>query len=257
MALKDSTAAFVDRECFWCFWFQNQKMLSNAGGTRVNPVQRSLARGGRKVAAKKPYLQYRNKAKQLFTKTWEPGSRKMSAKALDWWVKNWNIFLWQKTLFLLKCSNSATVKHVWDCISAKEVGDLVSTYGKFLSIMPYHQGGIWLAPDLFCSRRMTTNIQPVSLRTFFYEKKNKKSWKWWCGSHRALFSTSWSQSEIKWQGRRIWESLNPQRICDKFSKMFGTTYQQSFFKNCVQVFLEDSMLFEMMPTKSTQFLKKN
>lgn len=38
----------------------------------------------------------------------------------------------------------------------------------------HHQGGVSLAPDLFCSRTMTPNIQPMSIRTSSV-KKNKKS----------------------------------------------------------------------------------
>lgn len=50
---------------------------------------------------------------------------------------------------------------------------------RYLPIMQYHQGGVWLATNLFCSRRMTPNITPRSLRTIFSIGNQKTSWKCW------------------------------------------------------------------------------
>lgn len=102
---------------------------------------------------------------------------------MPWWVKNWNIF---RSLFAegYKRGWKVTVKHgggssqVWGCIFTNSFRDLVKIngvlnaekYRLILSIMP--QGSIWLAPNLSCSRIMTPNIQPSSLRTIFsIEKK--------------------------------------------------------------------------------------
>lgn len=93
------------------------------------------------------------------------------------------------------------------------VSSMLRNTSGYLSIMQYHQGDVWLAPNLFCSRTTTPNIQPMSLRTTFSVKKNKKSWKWRYGLHRAQISTSSSLSGITWGDRRIWGSLHPQRIC--------------------------------------------
>ncbi|KAK1794182.1 hypothetical protein P4O66_011080 [Electrophorus voltai] len=43
--------------------------------------------------------------------------------------------------------------------------------------------------------------------------------------------------------RRQKDLRKPTSTEDLFSKMFGTTYQPSSFKNCVQVYLEELMLF--------------
>lgn len=66
-----------------------------------------------------------------------------------------------------------------------------------------------------------------------YGVKDKVSWKWWHGPHRALISTPSSVCGITRRDRRIWHSLHPQKIWK-----FGTT-----FKNCVQVYPVTLMLF--------------
>lgn len=60
---------------------------------------------------------------------------------------------------------------------------------KYLSIMPYHQPGMWLTPNFIWSRTTITSVQQISFRTTIVVKKNK-SCKWWFVPTRALISTS-------------------------------------------------------------------
>ena len=64
----------------------------------------------------------------------------------------------------------------------------------------------------------------------------------WYGPHRALISTSWSQSGITW--RSTWDGLNNKSTEEhSFSRMVTTTYLQVTMKNCVKVNRGELLLF--------------
>lgn len=51
---------------------------------------------------------------------------------------------------------------VWDCLLRSKK---VRNTSRYISIMQYHKGGIYLAPNLFCSRKTTSKNTTMSLRT--------------------------------------------------------------------------------------------
>lgn len=91
---------------------------------------------------------------------------------------------------LIYCpETSATVKHGGDFLhlgaaflhvylenwSGLFLSSMLQNADRCLFFMRYHQKGVCLAPNLFCSRTLTPNIQPRSLRTISSIKKNKNS----------------------------------------------------------------------------------
>lgn len=100
----------------------------------------------------------------------------------------------------------------------------------YLSIMQYHQGGVWSAPNLIWTR--TPYTQPMSLRTIFTIKKTKESWKW--GSDGLAPTKPWSQHHQVCLGLHKetggFEPVYIHRSSVVSSKIFGTTYLLSSLK---------------------------
>lgn len=131
--------------------------------------------------------------------------------------------------------------------------------GRYLPIIP--QEGMQLAPNLFCSRTTTPNIQPMSLGTIFSQKKNKETWKWWFGQPHQPDLNFFECAT--WGDRRMhtrsviqspnWKSVSPRQglmywIYERrhhpsldYSIVFQNVWNNvpaEFLQNCVQVYLE-------------------
>lgn len=108
----------------------------------------------------------------------------------------------------------ATLKHgggslqVWGCFSAYGVwselvvASILRSTSRLLSIMQYHQGGVWSIPHFILQHNSRPkHIARVIKKTTFSEKKNKVSCNRLYGPERALIPTSWSQCGITWRDR--------------------------------------------------------
>lgn len=92
-----------------------------------------------------------------------------------------------------------------EILSGSMVSPTLIHTGIYLCIMPYDQGDELQATNLFCCRTMTSNMQPISLRTNFSIKN--KSWKWWFVPYRVLILHNQDLLKFVWDYTKRQEDL--------------------------------------------------
>ena len=209
--------------------------LAGASGTqaRWSTVWRSLARSdlyGR-IAAKKPYFWCRNKAKRLnyaqhygngVVEKWQQGLWTDESEYEIFDCSRWRFVCWkaaEQYIVHRKRWNMVDVSSkFWVAFLQMELGiwvermvsSVVINAGWYLSIMEYNQGGLCLAPNLFCSR--TSHMSSAYKRT---SPRNYAQ-----APHRALISTSSSVSGRAKRKKDFWLPASTEDL--RFSDVWKT-----------------------------------